>query len=94
MKKIYALTLMAGLASISVFSQTSGYTTYMVSVPGATITTSCIRNESSFVIDNTGNKWIGFNYGNANSFQLIRFNGTQWDTFPAFNALSPTNKVN
>jgi hypothetical protein len=27
------------------------------------------------------------------SFQLIKYNNTQWDTFPAFNALSTTNRV-
>ena len=94
MKKFYLLTFFACIFNLNIFSQVNGVTIYTVAVPGATVTTQSLRNESAFVIDNAGNKWIGFNYGSGNSFQLVRYNNIQWDTFPAFNALSPTNKVN
>jgi type IX secretion system substrate protein len=94
MKKIYFFNLILTLIAVNVFSQTSGVINYAVSIPTTTITTLNLRKTSAFVIDNNNNKWIGFNYGNIHSFQLLRFNGTQWDTFPAFNAISPLNKVN
>jgi hypothetical protein len=90
MKKGYIFMFIAGLLSLNVFSQT-GITNYPVTI---TSSTAIYNKRSAFVIDNNGNKWIGFNYGNANSFQLLRFNGTQWDTFPAFRSISATNKVN
>jgi len=94
MKKIYALTFIASLIGFSIFGQSAGLTTYPVSITGTTISATNVAKRSAFVIDNNGNKWIGLNYGNTNSFQLLRYNGTQWDTFPVFNALSPLNKVN
>ena len=97
MKKLYILTFIAAISALNIFGQIynglTGYT--VVTVGGTPIATSQnILNRSAFVIDNTGNKWIGFNSGNINSFQLIRFNGTQWDSFPAFKAILPNNKVN
>ena len=94
MKKLYIFLFIASLLKLNAFSQTIGPTSYPVIVPGATLTINSLRDESAFVIDNNSNKWIGFNLGTGNSFQLLRYNGTQWDTFPAFNALSATNKVN
>ncbi|HXD94580.1 MAG TPA: two-component regulator propeller domain-containing protein, partial [Bacteroidia bacterium] len=94
MKKLYLLLFFTGLLNPNIFSQTPGVTNYLVTIPGTTVTVTNVNKRSAFVIDNTGNKWIGLNFGNANSFQLMRYNGTQWDTFPAFNALSATNKVN
>jgi hypothetical protein len=93
MKKIYFLTSLALITAKCVLAQ-NGITGYSLSIAGTTINTGNINYKSAFVIDNTGNKWIGFNAGTTTSFQLIRFNGTQWDTFPAFNAISATNKVN
>ncbi|HXU26669.1 MAG TPA: T9SS type A sorting domain-containing protein [Bacteroidia bacterium] len=94
MKKNYATLYIASLLSLNIFSQSPLPTYYPVSIPGTTVTTNNVNKRSSFVIDNTGNKWIGINSGVTTSFQLMRYNGTAWDTFPAFNALSPTNKVN
>jgi ligand-binding sensor domain-containing protein len=94
MKKNYILLFIAGLLSLNIFSQTNGLTTYPTTITGTTVSPVNLARASAFVIDNNSNKWIGFNLGTANSFQLLRYNGTQWDTFPAFNALSATNKVN
>src|ERR1700746_1016910 len=95
MKKNYILLLILFSTCCNcLYSQQPGVTGYTVTIPGTTITNNNIKSCNAFVIDNTGNKWIGFNSGNANSFQLLRYNGTQWDTFPAFNAISSTNKVN
>src|ERR1700758_930809 len=94
MKKIYSLILLAVLKTTGAFSQVTGITSYPVSIPSTTVHITNLTKVSTFVIDNNNNKWIGFNYGNANSFQLLRFNGAQWDTFPAFNAINPLNKVN
>ncbi|HEX7413228.1 MAG TPA: two-component regulator propeller domain-containing protein, partial [Bacteroidia bacterium] len=93
MKNIYTLIILTSLSVVNGFSQNPGYTTYYASIPTTTVTNANLGHASTFVIDNNNNKWIGFNYGNVNSFQLLKYNGTQWDTFPAFNALSPTNKV-
>ena len=94
MKKIYLILFFNSLLSLNVFCQSSGITFYTVSIPGTSVTSSNVNKRSAFVIDNMGNKWIGINSGLATSFQLMRYNGTQWDTFPAFRALSTTNKVN
>ncbi|MFI5141393.1 MAG: two-component regulator propeller domain-containing protein, partial [Bacteroidia bacterium] len=94
MKKNYILLFFINLISLFGFSQTPGYTNYPASIPGTTITFNNVSKRSAFVIDNAGNKWIGLNSGNTSSFQLLKFNGTAWDTFPAFTALSATNKVN
>jgi hypothetical protein len=93
MKKIYTLIFVA-IVTVNLFGQTNGFTNYPVVVAGSNATAYNVKNRSAFVIDNNGNKWIGLNYGNANSFQLIRYNGTQWDTFSVFNAISASNKVN
>ncbi|MEO8760832.1 MAG: T9SS type A sorting domain-containing protein [Bacteroidia bacterium] len=95
MKKLYIFTIIASLFALASFSQTiGGITYYTPTIAGTTVTTQNISKPSAFVIDHTGNKWIGFNSGTATSFQLIKFNGAQWDTFPAFNAVFATNKVN
>jgi hypothetical protein len=95
MKKNYVSLFIAGLLSLNSFGQT-GVTYYPVSptIGGASVTSNNLAKRSAFVIDNTGNKWIGFNSGLSSSFQLLKYNGAQWDTFPAFNALSATNKIN
>jgi hypothetical protein len=93
MRKIYISLFISGSLSLNSFSQTSP-TNYPVNIAGTTVTTTNVNKRSAFVIDNIGNKWIGMNEGVATSFQLMRYNGTTWDTFPAFNALSATNKVN
>ena len=96
MKKIYISLFIVGLLNLNSFSQSTGITSYLVSptIGGTSVTNNNIIKRSAFVIDNTGNKWIGLNSGLSSSFQLMRYNGVQWDTFPAFNALSATNKVN
>lgn len=94
MKKTYTLLLFISIINLHVFSQISGVVNYSVTIPGTTVTNANVTKRSAFVIDNVGNKWIGLNSGGTTSFQLLRFNGTQWDTFPAFVALSATNKVN
>ena len=93
MKKFYTLLFFTSVVNLNVFSQTQGVTNYPVTIPSTTVTIFNVAGRSAFVIDNNGNKWIGLNLGNANSFQLMRYNGTQWDTFPAFRALLTTNKV-
>jgi len=93
-KSILFILFFSSLLSLNVFSQSSGMTIYPVIIPSTTVTNTNLAKRSAFVIDNMGNKWIGLNYGNANSFQLLRYNGTQWDTFSTFKAISPTNKVN
>ncbi len=93
MKNIYLLIIMS-LIALNALSQSTGITNYPTTIATTTISTLNLQKPSAFVIDNANNKWIGFNVGTIHSFQLLRYNGTQWDTFPAFNAISPTNKVN
>ena len=96
MKKLYTLGLVASMKAATLFGQTYnggalGVLSYYPNIQGATaINYSYI---SAFVIDNAGNKWMGFSSGKTNSFQLLEYNGTQWDSFPGFKAISPTNKV-
>jgi hypothetical protein len=96
MKKNYLLLFMTGLLNLNIFCQTTGgaFVNYPITVNGTNATNNNILKRGAFVIDNNDSKWIGFNLGASVSFQLARYNGTQWDTFPAFNALSATNKVN
>ncbi|MBS1646819.1 MAG: T9SS type A sorting domain-containing protein [Bacteroidetes bacterium] len=94
MRHFYFLLVFAIAANISIKAQAGmGITNYPTTITGASITPLNMHQRSAFVIDSTGNKWIGFSFKNANSFQLLRYNGTQWDTFPAFTALSPSNQV-
>ena len=93
MKNIYALVFIS-LIRLNGFSQTIGITNYPTTITSTTVHANNLTKASAFVIDNNNNKWIGFNAGTTTSFQLLRYNGTQWDTFPAFNAISATNKVN
>ena len=92
MKKIYFSLLISGLAVFNGYSQ-PGNTAYLTGIPGATLVPQNISKRSAFVIDQAGNKWTGFSGGTSSSFQLLRYNGSQWDTFPAFNSLSSVNKV-
>ncbi len=90
MKNIYTL-IITGLIAFNTYSQTSSYP---VTIPSTTVHATNLIHGSALVIDNSNNKWIGFNAGTTTSFQLLRYNGSQWDTFPVFNAISATNKVN
>ncbi|MGZ4067343.1 MAG: Periplasmic ligand-binding sensor domain-containing protein [Bacteroidia bacterium] len=88
MKKIL-LVLSLLIISITGKAQSTGLTTYTCSI--ANLNSALY---SSFVIDNTtGTKWMGFNSGLTGTHpspQLLRFNGTAWDTFPHV----PSRKVN
>ena len=69
-------------------AQTNGVTSYSCNI---SVPTYAFSFRSAFAIDNLGNKWIGFNNsGNTNSLQLVRFNGTNWDSFPHI----PKRKIN
>ncbi len=94
MKNIYVLIITC-LIAVNSFSQVSGsgITNYPTTIPTTTVHPQNLLDRSAFVIDNSNNKWIGFNAGTTASFQLLRYNGTQWDTFPAFNATG-YHKVN
>jgi hypothetical protein len=89
MKKLY-IYIVISLVSFKLLAQ--------VPAGGVVTNTSNIPNLlcnglSSFVIDNNGNKWLGFNNNNAGTHicpQLMRFNGATWDTFPHI----PGKKVN
>ena len=94
MKRLYTLALIAAIANTNLFGQgPPGIEYYAVSMSSTTVNTPNVVYCSAFIIDNAGNKWIGFNSGTTSSFQLIKYTGAEWDTFPAFNALSATNKV-
>ncbi|MGZ3866788.1 MAG: hypothetical protein ACXVNM_09120, partial [Bacteroidia bacterium] len=88
MKKILPLIALLGIVIVSK-AQTTGITTDTCS-----ITNINTNFYSSFVIDNTnGTKWMGFNLGLGGTHpspQLLRYNGTAWDTFPHV----PSKKVN
>ncbi|HTA62385.1 MAG TPA: T9SS type A sorting domain-containing protein [Bacteroidia bacterium] len=87
MKKLYTLIIIT-LVSFNLFAQIPGVVTNISVLPNL-----LCNGPSAFVIDNTGNKWLGYTNNNAGirvSPQLMRFNGTAWDTFPHI----PGRKVN
>lgn len=92
------LVFIATIVAVNMLSQNSMISIISypnpTSLSGNAVTTNNINKRSAFVIDYTGNKWVGLNSGVSSSFQLMKFNGTQWDTFPAFASILPTNKVN
>jgi hypothetical protein len=64
MKKLYTFGLIAGFATLNVFGQNGpGITLYPITVPGTIISNANVSKGSAFVIDNAGNKWVGFNRG-------------------------------
>jgi hypothetical protein len=62
MKKLYALSLFTALVFTRLIGQT-GALNYSVSITGTTVSYSNTASTSAFVIDNAGNKWIGFDAG-------------------------------
>lgn len=87
MKKIYATLVTTIFLAFHTFAQSNGVTNYTCSIPSSG---SNLSLRSAFTIDNFGNKWVGFNSGTTTSFQLVRYNGTTWDSFPHI----PNRKVN
>ncbi len=87
MKKIYFLLAVTFLTRFNTTAQ-NGLTTYSCSITNL----NCYKY-TSFLIDNYGTKWMGFNSaftGTHPSPQLLRFNGANWDSFPHV----PSRKVN
>ncbi|MBS1646470.1 MAG: T9SS type A sorting domain-containing protein [Bacteroidetes bacterium] len=90
MKKAILLTL---LAAIILSTRTWAQPTGIVTDATCTIPGLHYNNASSFIIDNSGNKWVGFDSPASvvpPNPQLLRYNGTQWDTFPHI----PGKKIN
>lgn len=87
MQKIYFFLIVCCNWAVETLAQ-NGVTSYSCTLNGQTQTTFNIR--TAFVIDNTGNKWVGFNSGYNRPYELVRFNGTSWDSFPHV----PSHKVN
>jgi hypothetical protein len=88
MKKLYFLVIFLFAFIGKNIAQNTGLTTY-----SCTITSLNTTGFTSFVIDNSGTKWMGFNSaigGVHPSSQLLRYNGTAWDSFPHV----PSKKVN
>ena len=90
MKKIYKIIALSFLLHLKLLAQapSGGIVTYICNIANL----DC-RGPSAFVIDNNGNKWLGYNNNGTSTKitpQLMRFNGTVWDTFPHI----PGKKVN
>ncbi len=88
MKKIYFLIIAFLTFSGENIAQSNGVTSYSCTIPPSSSSSFYLR--SAFAIDNLGNKWIGLNSGALTSFQLLRYSGTTWDSFPHI----PSRKVN
>src|ERR1700757_4946444 len=88
MKKFYFLIIALIAFSGKNIAQSTGVTNYTCTIPPSGASSLSLR--SALAIDNLGNKWIGLNSGTVYSFQLLRYNGTTWDTFPHI----PNRKVN
>ena len=90
MKKLYVILAIILLINLNLSAQSSsgGVVTYTSNIANL----HC-NGISSFVIDNVGSKWLGFNNNSTAALigpQLMRFNGVVWDTFPHI----PGKKVN
>jgi hypothetical protein len=93
MKNIYTLILIALLQGFKVQAQTAS--PYGVVTIKGNINNLFTTGLTSFVIDNNGTKWLGFNHNASTTSslvcpQLMSYNGNVWDTFPHI----PGNVVN
>lgn len=71
------------------FKAQNGITSYSCTLYG--YNASNFTPRTSFAIDNNGVKWIGLRpVGSTPNFELIRFNGSTWDSLPHV----PSKKVN
>ena len=78
MKKLLLLSLFG--ATLSVSEAQNGFTTYTTS---PAFTGGIVLKESALLVDNAGNKWIGFtdiNAANPN-VGLVKHNGTTWTIY-------------
>ena len=78
MKKLLLLSLFA--ATLSVSEAQNGFTTYTTS---PAFTGGIILKESALLVDNAGNKWIGFTdlAGSTPNVGLVKHNGTTWTIY-------------
>lgn len=84
MKSKFLLVVGLIFAQVSLFAQVTNIPS---TIPG---TNGNFAKRSCIVTDNNNNKWVGFNVGTVSSYQLMRYNGATWDTFPNV----PSRKVN
>jgi len=87
MKKFYFIIIALFILNGKNIAQSNGVTSYSCNIPSSP---SSLAMRNALAIDNLGNKWIGLNSGTTTSFQLLRYNGTTWDSFPHI----PGKKVN
>jgi hypothetical protein len=78
MKKLLLLSLFG--VTLSVSEAQNGFTTYTTS---PAFTGSPILKESALLVDNAGNKWIGFTDLNTSTpnVGLVKHNGTTWTVY-------------
>jgi hypothetical protein len=77
----------------SVISQ-NGFTTYSITIPGS----GSVGSESAILIDNSGNKWVGFGNALNSSAAALGFYNNTTSTWTFYNKTNtpalPSNKVN
>ena len=89
MKKL--LLFFSCLSIFSAYSQ-NGFTTYTTNLS----LTGTVLKQTSFLVDNTGNKWIGFRAVNiaGNNVGLVKYNNTSWTLYNTTTSPAlPTNYV-
>jgi len=86
MKKIYFLIAELFISHFLI-SQNQWLTSYSCTVAGSA---SIFLNKSAFAIDNNGIKYIGLQPAYSAPYQLVRYNGTGWDSLPHV----PSHRVN
>jgi hypothetical protein len=89
MKKLFLF-----FACISLFraNAQNGFTTFTTNLS----LTGTVLRETSFLVDNSGNKWIGFRAVNAagNNVGLVKYNNTSWTLYNTTSSPAlPTNSI-
>lgn len=86
MRKIYFSCLLLWFSQVLLIGN-NGVTGLANNLPGSAAN---FAKRSCLVIDNLGNKWVGFNSGAPSAYELIRYNDTLFDAFTHI----PSHKVN
>ncbi|MBC7695057.1 MAG: T9SS type A sorting domain-containing protein [Burkholderiales bacterium] len=82
------LLLFFSFISISVANAQNGFATYTTNL---TIT-NLLKQQTAFLVDNAGNKWVGYKPVSTSNAGLVKYDNTTWTLFNTTNGL-PSNSV-
>lgn len=89
MKTRLLLILLSGVLQLTVFSQ-NGFTSYTCNIP----VSSVVIRQTSLLVDNAGNKWIGCNNPGNTNLGLAKYNNSSWTYYSTTSTPAlPSNSI-